>query len=136
MARKRKQSRFIDSVPELIQKVRSFKDRTISNPEVPFPWPPYVPKPEILENRIAYVDGVYQAIGDEKIRTGGRLEVARKSVKTVFSQLVGHVAVTLEGEWDVAKKWPGFDQGRNPGECRCRAPYRSAAPAGKKNGSD
>lgn len=134
MGKKRKQNRFIDSVPELIQKVRSFKERTIGNPDIPFPWPPHVPKPETLENRIAYVDNVYQAIGDERIRTGGRLEVARKSVKAVFSQLAAHVAVTLEGECDVAKNWPGFDLRRNPGENRCRAPYRSSAPAGKMEG--
>lgn len=134
MGKKRERSRFIDSVPELIRKVRNFKERTISNPEIPFPWPPHVPKPEILDNSIEYVDSVYQAIGDETIRTGGGLEVARKSVKAIFSELAGHVAVTLEGDCDASKKWPGFDLRRNPGENRCRAPYRSSAPAGKMDG--
>lgn len=134
MGRKREESGFIDSVPELVQKVREFKDRTMSNPAIPFPWPPYVPKPETLEDHIAYLESVYQAIGDENIRTGGRLGRARKEVKARFSRLVSHAAVTLGGDCDAVKKWPGFDLGRNPGEDRCRAPYRSSAPAGKTNG--
>lgn len=125
---KKPDSGFIDSVPELIQKVRGFKDRTMSNPAIPFPWPPYVPKPEVLEREIAYLEKVYVAIGDENIRTGGELGRARRTVKTRFSQLVRYAALTLQGDGDL-EKWPGFDLGRNHGESRCRAPYRSLSPA-------
>lgn len=53
MGKKKEESRFIDSVTEMVHKVRSFKERTMSNPAIRFPWPPYVPKPEILDRHIA-----------------------------------------------------------------------------------
>ena len=125
---KKPDSGFIDSVPELVQKVRSFKDRTMSNPAIPFPWPPYVPNPEKLDREIEYLERVYVAIGNENIRTGGELGRARRAVKARFSQLVRYVALTLQGDCDL-ERWPGFDLSRNHGESRCRPPYRSSSPA-------
>ena len=125
---KKPDSGFIDSVPELVQKVRGFQFLTISNPALPFPWPRCVPDPEKLDDAIAYLEKVYLEIGDEKIRTGGKLGRARRYVKTRFSQLVGYAAATLQGDCDL-ERWPGFDLGRNHGENRCRTPYRSSSPA-------
>jgi len=126
---KKQISRFIDSVPEMVGKLRSFKDLTMGNPEIPFPWPPYVPPPETLDSGIGYVQKVYDAIGDVTIRTGGELERARKSAKTEFSQLASYAASMLRGGGycDLAR-WPGFDLGRNPGESRCGTPYRASPP--------
>jgi hypothetical protein len=125
---KKPDSGFIDSVPELVQKVRGFKYLTISNPALPFPWPRSVPDPEKLDCAIAYLEKVYLAKEDPNIRTGGELGRARKYVKTRFSQLVGYAAVTLQGDCDL-ERWPGFDLVRHHGENRCRAPYRSLSPA-------
>lgn len=126
-------STFIDSVPELIRKVRSFKDCTMINPAIPYPWPPHVPNPEMLDREIAYLEQVYLAIGDETIRTGGELGRARKAVKTLYSQLARHAALTLQGGCDL-ERWPGFDLSRNHGENRCRAPYRTSSPAQRAEG--
>jgi hypothetical protein len=127
MARKKQDSRFIDSVPEVIELVQHFKAETLSNPAIPFPWPPYVSKPEDLDSEITNLQGVYEAGEDKEARTGGKLGRARKELKTRFSQLARYVALTLEGRNDLAN-WPGFDLGRNPGESRTRTPYRYLPP--------
>ena len=127
MARKKPDSGFIDSVPEVIEKVQKFKAETLSNPAIPYPWPPYVPTPEALDNETACLGEIYEAIEDKKVCTGGALGKARKEVKTRFSQLARYVALTLEGRSDIMN-WPGFDLSRNPGESRARTRYRSLPP--------
>jgi hypothetical protein len=127
MARKKQDSRFIDSVPEVIKQVRCFQAETLGNPAIPFPWPPYVAKPEALDRQIEYLQRVWEAGENKEARTGGKLGRARKDLKTCFSQLARYVALTLEGRSDLAG-WPGFDLGRNPGESRTRSPYRCSPP--------
>ena len=127
MARKKLNSRFIDSVYEVIEQVEKFKADILSNPEIPFPWPPYVPKPEALDSAIAHLREVYEAGENKEARTGGKLGRARKRVKTRFCHLARYVAQTLEKRSDLAN-WPGFDLGRNPGESRARTPYRCLPP--------
>jgi hypothetical protein len=117
VAKKKDDDGFIASVPEMIEEVRKLKEATMNNEKIPFPWPGYVPTPAVLDQAIEYLQKVYDEIGDDKIRTGGELGRARKSVKTRFSQLVRYAALTLEGVSCVAN-WPGFDLGRNPGEVR------------------
>lgn len=127
MTKKKLDTGFIDSVPEVIEQVQKFKAETLNNPEIPFPWPPYVPKPEALDNQISCLGEIYEAIEDKKIRTGGELGQARKEIKTLFCQLARHAALTLEGRNDLLN-WPGFDLTRNPGESRTRPPYRILPP--------
>jgi len=122
---KKEMSEFIDSVPEMVEKLRNFKKLTLSNPEIPFPWPPYVPTPDDLDRGIDYLQKLYEAIGDENIHTGGELGRARKKIKTRVSQLVRYVSLMMKGGYCDLERWPGFDLGRNPGEGRCRARYRS-----------
>lgn len=87
MVVKKKDSRFIGSVPEVIERVQTFKAETSGNPAIPFPWPPYVPKPEALDKQIAYLLNVYEEGEDKEVRTGGELGRARNELKTCFSQL-------------------------------------------------
>ena len=74
-------------MPEVIERVQTFKAETLGNPAIPFPWPPYVPKPEALDKQIAYLLKVYEEGEDKEVRTGGELGRARNELKTCFSQL-------------------------------------------------
>ena len=131
MPKKKKDPDFIDSVPDMVEEVRAFKDQTLSNPAIPFPWPSYVPTPEVLDREVGYLWKVYEAIGDPKIRTGGELGRSRKRVKTRFSQLARYVVLTMEGSNDL-REWPGFDLSRNLGENRQDQSERSAARSGRR----
>jgi hypothetical protein len=122
VARKKQDSRFIDSVPEVVEQTQAFKAKTLNNQAIPFPWPPYVPEPGALDRCIAQLQSVYEA-GDKEHRTGGKLGRARKTLKGYFCQLARYVALTLEGRHSTTE-WPGFDLGRTPGEGRDRGPYR------------
>jgi hypothetical protein len=123
MARKKQDSKFIDSVPEVIERAQDFKSRTLDNPDIPFPWPPYVPKPETIDVCIAHLQNIYEAGEDKELRTGGELGRARKTLKTRFCLLARHVALTLEGR-NYTVNWPGFDLARTPEESRTGLPYR------------
>jgi hypothetical protein len=79
VAKKKDDDGFIASVPEVVEEVRKFKETTMNNEKVPFPWPRYVPTPAILDQAIEHLQQVYDEIGDDTIRTGGELGRARKS---------------------------------------------------------
>ena len=119
LAKDKRNGPFIIKVSELIEVLRAFKRRTMGNPKIPFPWPPYVSKPEQLDEAIAYLEKVYEARTNPEAQTCGELGRARKGTKIIFSQLVRYVALTLDGRVDIAP-WPGFDLSRRPGETSCR----------------
>jgi hypothetical protein len=112
----------------MVEELRSFLEQSMKSPEVIAPWPPYVLQPERLEERIKYLEGIYNEIGNESIRTGGQLGKARVRAKICFSQLARHVALSLEGRIEAAG-WPGFDLGRRPWENGSGKRYRSWDPA-------
>lgn len=41
-------------MPEVIERVQTFKAETLGNPAIPFPWPPYVQKPEANELKTCF----------------------------------------------------------------------------------
>ena len=114
MRKKKENARFYTSVPDLIAEVRVIKARFLAHPELPLPWPRFVPTPEHLDADLDRLEKAFEALDKHNISTLAAITRARRDLKTTLGKVARFVELALL-DVNTHRQWPGFDLGRHPG---------------------
>lgn len=123
MANKKRDDRYNTSIPDLIVEFREIMETLVSDPEIPLPWPHFVPAPKQFHDRLGWLERAFHAYLETREKSGHDREMfhevatARRLVKTAFAKIASHVQQGIDRKHHL-EAWPGFDLARNPGQDR------------------
>ncbi|HJV64450.1 MAG TPA: hypothetical protein VJ550_01825 [Geomonas sp.] len=123
MTKRKRDDRFNTSIPDLIEEFRNIMEVVVTDPEIPLPWPHFVPAPKQFHDRLRWLETAFHAYLETRDTSGHNRELfhevttARRLVKTAFARIASHVQQGMTPKSHL-RPWPGFDQARNPGQNR------------------